>query len=252
MLCVAPVFAAVLFIYLNYLNVDGDGAGEFVSFLGAFMMLMSPLKQLAKVNEKIQIGVTAANSIFQIVDTEPEVDDGEISIEKCQGNIHFKNVSFSYLDSGDAVIDGIDFEIKPGQRVALVGSSGSGKSTIATLLMRFYRADDGVVELDGININNCRLGDYRSMISLVSQETVLFDDTVLNNIVYGAGEVDEQRLEEALKASHVDEFIEKLPDGLQSIVGEHGLRLSGGQRQRIAIARAIYKRAPIILSLIHI
>jgi len=247
MLCVAPVFAVVLYIYLNYLNVDGGGAGEFVSFLGAFMMLMSPLKQLAKVNEKIQVGVTAASSVFQIVDTEPELDTGQTPLDQCHGNIHFNNVSFSYLESGAAVIDGIDFSIKHGQRVALVGSSGSGKSTIATLLMRFYRPDDGAIELDGVNINDYRLADYRSMISLVSQETVLFDDTILSNIVYGTNEIDETRLQEALSASHVDEFIEKLPDGLQSIVGEHGLRLSGGQRQRIAIARAIYKRAPIII-----
>ena len=246
MLCVAPVFALVLYIYLNHLNVDGDGAGEFISFLGAFMMLMSPLKQLAKVNEKIQIGVTAANSIFQVVDTEPEIDDGQISIEQCQGEIQFNHVSFSYLDSGAAVINEINFAIKPGQRVALVGASGSGKSTIATLIMRFYRPDSGTIELDGVNINDYRLADYRSMISLVSQETVLFDDTILNNIIYGT-EIDEQRLQEALTAAHVDEFIDKLPDGLHSIVGEHGLRLSGGQRQRIAIARAIYKRAPIII-----
>lgn len=247
MLCVAPVFAIVLYIYLNYLNVGEGRAGEFISFLGAFMMLMSPLKQLAKVNEKIQVGVTAANSIFQVMDTESEIDDGTISLENCQGDIRFDNVHFSYLDSNVAVIDGVNLSIEPGQRVALVGPSGSGKSTIATLLMRFYRPDDGVIQLDGVNINDYLLADYRSMISLVSQETVLFDDTVLNNIIYGAENVDEGRLQEALTASHVDEFIDKLPEGLQSVVGEHGVRLSGGQRQRVAIARAIYKCAPIII-----
>ena len=247
MLCVAPVFVVVLYIYLNYLNVGSGGAGEFVSFLGAFMMLMSPLKRLAKVNEKIQIGVTAANSVFQVIDTEPEIDDGQTTIKQCQGNIDFNKVSFNYTGNDANVINEIDFSIKQGQQVALVGSSGSGKSTIASLLMRFYRPNNGVIRLDGVNINEYRLTDYRSMISLVSQETVLFDDTVFNNIVYGADEIDDGRLQEALNASHVDEFIEKLPDGIQSVVGEHGLRLSGGQRQRIAIARAIYKQAPIII-----
>lgn len=247
MMCVAPVFAFVLYIYLNYLSLDDGGAGEFISFLGAFMMLMSPLKQLAKINEKIQIGVTAAASVFRIVDTEPEPDAGQTSIEDCRGDIHFNDVSFQYLHDGDAVINNVNLQIKSGQRVALVGASGSGKSTIAALLMRFYAPDSGSITLDDLDVKQYRLTDYRSMISLVSQETVLFDDTVLNNIVYGDEEYDPVRLENALSASHVNEFIDKLPDGLSSIVGEHGLRLSGGQRQRIAIARAIYKNAPIII-----
>ncbi|MGH1543666.1 MAG: lipid A export permease/ATP-binding protein MsbA [Arenicella sp.] len=248
MLCIAPTFALVLYIYLNYLGEGKDAAGEFVSFLGAFMMLMSPLKQLAKVNEKIQIGVTAAKSVFQIVDAEAEQDSGHIPLQHCTGHLDFAGVGFQYLPKTTPVIDGIDFSIKAGQRVALVGASGSGKSTIATLLMRFYRADTGSIKLDGVDINDYVLSDYRNMISLVSQETVLFDDTVRNNIVYGCVDTDDdERLQTAMKAAHVDEFINKLPEGLSTMVGEHGLRLSGGQRQRIAIARAIYKNAPIII-----
>lgn len=248
MLCIAPAFALVLYIYLNYLSDGSDAAGEFVSFLGAFTMLMSPLRQLAKVNEKIQIGITAANSVFAIVDTVPEKDEGTLSLTECRGDITFDNVGFRYLQDSDLVIDGINFSVSAGQRVALVGASGSGKSTIATLMMRFYAPDSGKICLDGHDINDIQLNDYRSMISLVSQETVLFDDTIRSNIVYGSLEQqDESRLTMALAAAHVDEFVDQLPNGLETVVGEHGLRLSGGQRQRIAIARAIYKNAPIIV-----
>jgi len=216
-LCVAPIFAIILFIYLNYLVEGSDSAGKFVSFLGAMVMLMSPLKNLAKVNEKLQIGITAANSIFKVMDMPDEIDNG------------------------------LNFAVEAGQRVALVGSSGSGKSTVASLLMRFYDPVEGVINLDGVNIQDYKLADYRAMISVVNQDPVLFDNTIKYNITYGCDDIDEKRLQQAMDAAYVSEFINELPEGLTTLVGEQGLRLSGGQRQRISIARAFYKNAPIII-----
>ena len=164
--------------------------------------------------------------------------------------MRFDNVSFSYSDDEDAtkVLDDVNFEIKPGQRIALVGPSGGGKSTITSLILRFYKQQVGMITLDGHDINDLRLKDVRDQVAFVSQETTLFDDTIARNIMYGMlDQYDEQRLNAAIVAAHVDEFLSELPDGLDTVVGEHGLRLSGGQRQRIAIARAIYKDAPILI-----
>ena len=248
MLCIAPVFAIILYIYLNFLVEGSDSAGKFVSFLGSLVMLMSPLKSLAKVNEKLQVGITAANSIFQIIDLPNEVDDGEISIEKCDGDISFENVHFNYQgEDTQRVITNMSFDVTAGQRIAVVGASGSGKSTLASLLMRFYEPNEGVISLDGMNIADYKLEDYRSMISLVNQDPLLFDNTIKHNITYGTKDVDEERLHAAMDAAYVSDFVKKLPDGLETMVGEHGLRLSGGQRQRISIARAFYKNAPIII-----
>ena len=246
-LCVAPIFAVILYIYLNYLVEGSDAAGKFVSFLGAFAMLMSPLKSLAKVNEHLQVGMTAANGIFQIIDLEAEKDIGTRKFEQCSGNLEFSEVSFFYQDESEPVIKDISFSVQQGQRVALVGASGSGKSTIANLFMRFYQPQKGSITLDGVDIQDYSLNDYRSAISLVNQDPILFDNTIRHNIAYGDLEIDEQRLQDAMDAAYVSEFVNELPDGLDTMVGEQGLRLSGGQRQRISIARAFYKNAPIII-----
>ena len=246
-LCVAPIFAIILFIYLNYLVEGSDSAGKFVSFLGAMVMLMSPLKNLAKVNEKLQIGISAANSIFKVMDMPDETDNGQQNISSCRGDIGFNNVSFHYDSEDKRVINEVDFTVEAGQRVALVGSSGSGKSTVASLLMRFYDPVEGVINLDGVNIQDYKLADYRAMISVVNQDPVLFDNTIKYNITYGCDDIDENRLQQAMDAAYVSEFINELPEGLTTLVGEQGLRLSGGQRQRISIARAFYKNAPIII-----
>jgi len=250
MITIAPVFALVLYVYLNHFTEGSGAAGKFVSFLGAFVMLMSPLKRLAKVNEKIQVGLTAANSVFQIVDSKPEVDGKADELDQANKTIEsiaFENVGFHYLDESQRVLNGINFTVKGGEKVALVGASGSGKSTIASLLMRLYAPSKGSILLNGKDIQSKGLQQYRERISFVSQETILFNDTIKANIAYGAEEVDADRLALALKAGHVDEFVGKLPDGIDTLVGEQGLRLSGGQRQRIAIARAIYKDSPIII-----
>ncbi len=248
-LAVAPAISLILYVFLNYLRTGPESAGDFVSYLTACMMLMSPLRRLAKVNEKIQIGITAANSVFSVVDAEPESDTGAVALARTKGGLHFQNVSFKYHDDEkQAVLSDVNFSIQPGERVALVGPSGSGKSTITSLILRFYQPQEGCILLDDKDINDISLKDLRNQVALVSQETTLFDDTIGRNIMYGMlDQYDENRLQAAIKAAHVDEFLNDLPLGLDTRVGEHGLRLSGGQRQRIAIARAIYKNAPILI-----
>ncbi|GHA15552.1 lipid A export ATP-binding/permease protein MsbA [Arenicella chitinivorans] len=249
LLLVGPILALILYIFLNHLREGPESAASFVSYIMACMMLMSPLKRLAKVNEKIQIGVTAANSVFSIIDAEPEQNSGTVALTETHGHLQFNNVSFRYTDDDEQpVLDSLTFEIKPGDRIALVGPSGSGKSTITSLILRFYKPQTGEILLDGHNLNDLVLNDLRDHVSLVSQETSLFDDTIARNIMYGMlDQYDEARLQAAIKAAHVDEFLHELPLGLETVVGESGLRLSGGQRQRIAIARAIYKDAPILI-----
>jgi len=249
MILVAPAIGLILYVFLNYLRTGPESVVQFSTYIMACLALMSPLKRLAKVNEKIQVGVTAAASIFEVIDEKPEVDDGDTLLDKTEGRIAFENVEFKYRDDDDTpVLHDIDFSIKPGERVALVGSSGSGKSTITSLILRFYKPQNGRILIDGVDVNELCLNGLRSQFSLVSQDTTLFDDTIARNIMYGMiDEYDEERLQAAIKASHVDEFLNDLPLGLDTMVGEGGLRLSGGQRQRVAIARAIYKNAPILI-----
>ncbi len=247
-LAVAPAIAIILHIYMNYLSGGPESAGEFTSYLSACIMLMSPLKKLAKVNERIQIGITAANSVFSVIDAESETDSGIIPLTDTTGHLKFEDVSFAYEVKEELVLSNISFDIKPGKRIALVGPSGSGKSTLTALILKFYKPLAGQITLDGHDINDIILKDLRNQVALVSQDTTLFDDTIKRNIMYGMlDQYDEKRLQAAIKAAHVDEFVDELPEGLETLVGEQGVRLSGGQRQRIAIARAIYKDAPILI-----
>lgn len=249
MIAIGPAIAIILYIFLNFLRTGPESAGDFISYLTSCMMLMSPMKRLAKVNEKIQIGITAANSIFTVMDADKETDTGTIPLKQTSGRLSFDNITFKYKnDEEQAVLYNLSFDINPGDRVALVGPSGSGKSTITALILRFYKAQTGNIYLDGHKIEDIILKDLRNQVALVSQDTTLFDDTIGRNIMYGMlDQYDEQRLNSAIKAAHVDEFLNELPLGLDTMVGESGLRLSGGQRQRIAIARAIYKNAPILI-----
>jgi subfamily B ATP-binding cassette protein MsbA len=192
--------------------------------------------------------LAAAHSAFALMDEPAEIDDGTARLTQVRGHIEFCHVGFRYPVSESAALQDVSFTIAPGQTVALVGASGSGKTTTASLLPRFYRATEGEILLDDININNLMLADLRHHIAIVGQETLLFNDSIRNNIAYGhEGSIDEDRLMQAALAGHVLEFAQKLPQGLDSLVGERGMRLSGGQRQRIAIARAIYKNAPILI-----
>jgi subfamily B ATP-binding cassette protein MsbA len=223
-------------------------AGDFVSYITAMGLMMPAIKRLSMVNEVIQTGMAAAQSVFGLIDETPEADPGTQEIARASGRIEYRHIGFRYPVSNRPVLDDVSFRIEPGETLALVGASGSGKTTAANLLPRFYTVESGEILLEGININTLKLNNLRSHIALVSQETVLFDDSIRNNIAYGKeGPIDDARIVEAARAAHVLDFAQQQPEGLDTLVGERGVRLSGGQRQRIAIARALYKNAPILI-----
>ena len=244
-LVAAIAIALVLFVAIK----SGQAtAGEFVSYTLAMMWMMNPIKRVAKINETIQAGIAAAHSAFSLLDEPPEPDLGRTELRDVQGRVEYKDVGFGYPAAAQPALLNVSFSIEAGETVALVGASGSGKTTVINLLPRFYPVTEGAILIDGVNSNELKLDDLRSHIAIVGQETLLFDDTIRNNIAYGRldGNNDEAVIE-AAAAAHVMEFVDKLPYGLDTAVGEKGLRLSGGQRQRIAIARALYKNAPILV-----
>jgi len=223
-------------------------AGEFVAFSSIITLLSGSMRRLAKVNEVIQTGLAAAHSAFELLDEPAEQDDGMRTFERAHGRIEYRNVAFRYATAKDDALRGVSFMLEPGQTVALVGASGSGKTTLASMLPRFYRATSGGIFLDGININDLTLANLRQQVALVGQETLLFNDTLTANIAYGSdAPIDRERLHQAARAAHVLEFAGRLPQGLDTPVGQRGALLSGGQRQRVAIARALYKNAPILV-----
>ena len=217
----------------------------FVAFFTAAGLMAKPIRQLSNVNIIIQKGLAAANEIFEQLDQQNEDNSGNLET-KILGNIEFKNVSFSY-DTGGLIIDNISFKIARNETVAIVGKSGSGKSTIANLIPRFYNHSDGEVLIDGISVNDYSLKHLRSSISIVNQSPSLFNDTIAKNIAYGDDSIDSQKLIESAKQAGCFDFIEQLPEGFESEIGDDGVLLSGGQRQRLAIARAFYKDSPIII-----
>lgn len=239
--------ALALVIYFALLSGEIT-AGGFISYITAVMWMMNPAKRLSNINETIQTGLAAAESAFALLDEPTEADTGTRTLERAQGRVEYRNVGFRYPVAESDALQDVSFTIEPGQTVALVGNSGGGKTTTANLMPRFYRASQGEILLDGINISDLVLSNLRRHIAIVGQETLLFDDTIGNNIAYGSeGPIDDARLMQAATAAHVLEFAMKLPDGLNARVGEKGMRLSGGQRQRVAIARALYKNAPILI-----
>ncbi|HYH41258.1 MAG TPA: lipid A export permease/ATP-binding protein MsbA [Burkholderiales bacterium] len=222
--------------------------GGFVSFITAMLMLNAPLKRVTSVNEPLQRGLAAAESVFALIDEPGEPDSGKVSIERARGALGFDHVTFAYPGSARTAVHDIHLAIAPGETVALVGPSGSGKTTLANLVPRFYRPTEGRITLDGHNLEELKLESLRSNISLVSQDVVLFNDTVAANIAYGSmGRVPEEDIVAAARAAHALDFIEQMPQGMQTLVGGNGVKLSGGQRQRIAIARALLKNAPILV-----
>ena len=244
---------ALMMAILIYVGTHETVAGEltvggFVSLMAAVGLIFSPIKRLTSINEALQKGLAAAESVFDLIDQQAERDTGTGQLKEAQGRLRFRNVGFRYpLAKRDALKD-VSFEAAPGETVALVGRSGGGKTTVVALIPRFYSPAGGTIELDGVNIEQLSLDSLRANLSLVGQESVLFDDTVAANIAYGAGrEVTQREIEQAALDANALEFILRLPEGFDSRIGEDGVRLSGGQRQRLAIARALIKDAPVLL-----
>jgi ATP-binding cassette, subfamily B, bacterial MsbA len=245
---VAVAMALLIALLFQPEIADGMSAGDVVFFVGLAGLLANPIKKLSEVNARLQRGLAAAEDIFSQLDQMTETDTGTYEIDRVQGRIEYRDVSFRYDNAKGDVLRGIDLTIEPGQTVALVGRSGSGKSTMVSLLPRFYDVSAGEILLDGRPLHEFRLSNLRDQIALVTQEIVLFNDTLERNIAYGSLEhADRERVWEAVVRAHADVFIRELPQGLDTVVGENGIMLSGGQRQRIAIARALLKDAPILI-----
>lgn len=245
---IVEFFAALSLALIVYYAMTSFSVGEFAAFVGALLMLISPIKHIAAANEDFQVGLAAAQSIFEVMDAAPEQDEGKLEVQRAKGEIAFENVTLRYESASGLALDSLSFNIKAGEKIALVGRSGGGKTTLVNLLPRFYEFQQGTIYLDGVDIRSLKLKSLREQFALVSQDIVLFNDTIFNNIAYGVlRDSTEEEVIAAAKAAHAWEFIQKLPNGLQNEIGDRGVRLSGGQRQRIAIARAILKNAPILL-----
>ncbi|MCH8538531.1 MAG: lipid A export permease/ATP-binding protein MsbA [Alkalimonas sp.] len=244
-------FALAFVIYLasQPAMLDSLTAGKFTVIVSSMVMLLRPLKQLTTVNGDFQRGMAAAKSIFEILDKQPEQDTGSRELQRISGHIRFDHVDFSYPGHEDKqVLKDISFEVQPGQTVALVGRSGSGKTTISSLLPRFYDIEKGRILLDDSSIKNFTLASLRQQMAIVSQHVTLFNDTIANNIMYGLEQpVSDEHLHDVAEKAHVLEFASQMKDGLNTMIGENGVSLSGGQRQRIAIARALLRQTPILI-----
>jgi subfamily B ATP-binding cassette protein MsbA len=225
----------------------GMTSGEFFQFVTQMLLLLTPLKALAEINGPMQRGIAAAETVFEMIDAPVEIDTGTRLLSRAQGQLRFENVTFRYPNAQSPALDGVSLDVKPGQTVALVGMSGGGKSTFVNLVTRFYDPEAGRILLDGVPYHDIALPSLRAQLALVGQNVVLFDDTLRANIAYGVERVDEARLHNAIRAAHLADVVERLPEGVDTMIGENGMRLSGGQRQRVAIARAIYKDAPILI-----
>lgn len=238
---------AILFFLVLWLKGDATTA-SLVSFVTAAALLPKPIRQLSEVNANIQKGIAAAENIFKMADEIPEPDNGSFTSPKVEGRLEFKHVTFQYPNADRPALDDISFTVEPGQTVALVGRSGSGKTTLANLVPRFYNHEQGQILLDGNEVEHFALSNLRSHIALVDQNVTLFNDTVSRNIAYGALEnTTDAEIRAAADAAYASEFVENMPDGFDTLVGEDGVLLSGGQRQRLAIARAILKDAPVLI-----
>jgi len=243
---VAMALALLVWLAMSPEFFADKSPGDFVAFLGAAGLLAKPIRQLTQVNSVIQRGVSAANSIFTILDTVPETDEGKHVTQRASGRIEFNDVSFAYHDSAPA-LKRVSFVVEPGQTIALVGKSGSGKSSLVSLIPRFYEYNSGTITLDGTELKEFTLDNLREQITLVTQQVVLFNGTVAENIAYGEKNFDREKVRAAAASAHALEFIDTLEKGLDTHVGDDAGLLSGGQRQRIAIARALLKDAPILI-----
>ena len=250
---VVQIFAAIAVgVVINQVTLDVQAdrtsVGGFVSFIAAMLLILAPLKRLTGVTEYIQRGLSAAESVFGLVDEKPEDDRGTVDLGRARGELRFENVSFRYPSTDRPALAGVSIHIRPGETIALVGQSGSGKTTFANLIPRFYHPSAGRIVVDGHDLENISLKSLRANVGLVSQDVTLFNDSIAANIAYGAkADASEAEILAAAKAAHAWEFIEAMPDGMDTLVGENGVKLSGGQRQRLAIARTLLKNAPILV-----
>lgn len=242
---------AVAFVVSVAVRDTGGGVmspGDLATFFGAMMAMMGPIKRLTSVNATIQAGMAAAGAIFELIDEPSEIDQGTLAVDRSRGQIAVRGLTFRYPRTERDVLRDINFAVEPGQTVAFVGRSGSGKSTLLSLLPRFYDYSEGSIQLDGHELPEYRLEDLRAQISLVDQNVILFNDTVAGNIAYGSlGDIDRETVMDAARRAYAADFIESLPNGYDTLVGQNGIMLSGGQRQRIAIARALLKDSPILI-----
>lgn len=244
----AIAFAAIVWVAFSDWLADDLDAAIFMGFISAMGVLIAPLKRVVNINVALQKGIAAGESLFQILDEPVEHDTGTVTLDRARGDVEFRNVSFGYGQDEKDVLADVSFDAPAGSTVAIVGRSGSGKTTLVSLLPRLYDIRSGSVTLDGVDVRDYRLTDLRRQVALVSQDVVLFDDTIANNIAYGAlASASRAEVERAAEAAYVTEFARSLPDGLDAQVGERGVLLSGGQRQRIAIARALLKDAPVLI-----
>jgi len=244
----AVCFAIIIYVGTKQAAADAITVGGFVSFFTAMGLLFAPIKRLTKVNELMQKGLAASETIFALIDEPAENDLGNQELKDPKGQVTFNNVSLKFPQADRNALENINLEIKPGETVALVGPSGGGKTTLASLLPRLYSPDSGTIFFDEIDIQKLKLDNLRQNISFVGQDVILFNDTIAANIAYGIEPVPEfSRIQQAADKAYVSEFANKLPDGLYAEIGENGVLLSGGQRQRIAIARAFLKKAPLLI-----
>lgn len=235
-------------MYMALFFMEQSSVGQFVGYLTAAFLLPRPVRQLSDANSDIQKGIVAAESLFEVLDEPGESDEGTYQAEQCRGALEFKNLTFQYAGAKEPALIDISFKAEPGQTIALVGASGGGKSTLANLVSRFYSHSQGEILLDGVEINHYRLANLRQHIALVNQQVILFNDTIANNIAYGAlASASRDAVTAAASDAYALEFVDKLEQGLDTEIGENGVKLSGGQRQRLALARALLKDAPILI-----
>jgi len=237
----------VLYVAIRQVFAHSMQMAEFLAFLTALMMIPAPLRRLVNISGPLQQGIAAGQSVFELLDNATEGTGGTRRLARARGEIEFRNVSFVYSSDKDAVLQQVSFHVKPGETVAIVGRSGSGKTSLVGLVPRFYDVSAGSVLVDGFDVRDYTLTDLRSQVSLVSQDVVLFNDTIRNNIAFNAVGKTEAQVEAAARAANVMEFVAQQPEGFDTPLADRGLNLSGGQRQRISIARALLKDAPILI-----